>query len=150
MDNILIREARQSDLPMIEKLMAELSDSVDNDEGFDMDVVSENLRILLRDDSFHLLVAEANGSVVGVISLAIRRTILHSGPSGLIDELVVTGSYRGKGVGGQLINAAIEKCEKLGCCEIEVSTEFTNANARKFYNDCGFEERGVLFEKDLL
>jgi len=147
MDEIPIREAKQSDLPMIEKLMAELGDSVDNDEGFDMDIVSENLRILLHDDSFHILVAESNNSVIGVITLAFRRTLLHPGPSGLIDELVVTGSNRGKGVGGQLINAAIQKCEQLGCCEIEVSTETTNANARKFYKKCGFEEIGVMFEK---
>jgi len=96
------------------------------------------------------LVAEINGAIIGLIHFTIRKTLLHSGPSGLIDELVVTRSYRSRGIGGQLIDAATQKCKQLGCCEVEVSTEFANTNAREFYRKCGFEERGVILEKDLL
>ena len=149
MNSSIIREARESDLPMIEKLMAELVDSVADDEGFDMGIVSGNFRTLLNDDNSYILVAEADDSVIGVITLAIRRTLLHSGTSGLIEELVVSERHRGKGVGRQLIGAAIEKCEKMGCCKIEVSTETTNVDAREFYKSCGFEEIGILFEKGI-
>ena len=58
-------------------------------------------------------------------------------------------SYRGKGIGGQLLSSAIEKSRQLGCCEVEVSTEKTNIKAREFYKQYGFTERGVLFEIDL-
>jgi GNAT superfamily N-acetyltransferase len=150
MDDILIREARESDLPVIKELMTELIEAVDNEEGFDVHIVSENCRTLLSDVNSHILVAETNGSVIGVINFAVRKTLLHSGPSGLIDELVVSKSHRGKGVGKQLIYAAAEKCKQLGCCELEVSTEFTNTNARGFYKSCGFGEMGVLLEKGLL
>ena len=150
MTNILIREASGSDLPVIERLMAELIESVDDRERLDIYTVFENCRTLLGDANSHLLVAEINTSVIGVINFTIRRTLLHSGFSGLIDELVVTKSYRGKGVGKQLMHAAIEKCKQLGCCEIEVSTEFANTDAKAFYKGCGFVERGVIFEKDLL
>lgn len=67
----------------------------------------------------------------------------------MVDELVVTKEYRGKGVGRQLMLAAIDKCKRIGCCEIEVSTERTNVTATKFYRKCGFEERGTLLELDL-
>jgi ribosomal protein S18 acetylase RimI-like enzyme len=68
----------------------------------------------------------------------------------LIDELVVASSFRDKGVGRELLDAAVEKCKQLGCSEVEVSTEFTNTKAKEFYKRCGFEERGVILEKDLL
>jgi len=149
MNHILIRKANESDLPTIEKIMIELINSMDNKEGIDASAVLENCQSLLKENNSHLLIAEINREMVGFINFTIRRTILHSGPSGLIDEIVVTRNYRGKGVGKQLIGAAIEKCKQLGCCEVEVTTELTNVNAREFYKRCGFEERGVILEKDL-
>jgi len=83
--------------------------------------------------------------VAGFINFTTRKTISHRGLSGLIDELIVAKSYRGKGVGKQLLSSVIEKSRQLGCCEVEVSTEKTNIK----YRQCGFTERGVLFEIDL-
>lgn len=130
MNNILIRKATDSDLPIIEKLIIELIDSVDNREGIDTDITLEDCRNLLSDANSYFLLAEIEGTVIAFINFTLRKTLLHSGSSGLIDELVVTKSYRGKGVGKQLINAATQKCKHLGCSEVEVSTEFANTTAR--------------------
>jgi len=48
-----------------------------------------------------------------------------------------------------LIERVINECRKLDCCEVEVSTELTNATAQKFYKDCGFTKEGLLLEKHL-
>ena len=145
-----IRKAKESDLPAIAGLTTELIESVDNAEGLSINVLSKNYQILLGDPDSHILVAEVDETVIGIINFAVRRTLLHSGLSGLIDELVVTKVYRGKGIGKKLICSAVDKCRQLGCCEIEASTECTNTNARGFYKSCGFDERGVLLEKDLI
>jgi len=150
MNNILLRKAMESDLPIIEKLITELIESMDNKEGIDTNTAFENCRNLLSDTNSYLLVGEINGAIIGFIHFAIHKALLHSGPSGLIDEFIVTRSCRSKGVGKQLIDAATQKCKQLGCCEVEVSTEFANTTAREFYKSCGFEERGVILEKDLL
>jgi GNAT superfamily N-acetyltransferase len=149
MNHILIRKAKKSDLPAIGKLLAELIEAMDDTEGLDIRIAMETCRSLSKDAGSHLLVAEIEGSPVGFINFTVRQTILHRGPSALIDELVVAKEYRGKGAGKQLVLAAIEKCRQLGCCEVEVSTEKTNVEARKFYKKCGLEERGMLFEVDL-
>ena len=149
MKNIFIREAKESDLPAIENLALQLIESMESKEGIDLQGIYKNFRNLLKDSNSHILVAEVNGTVVGFISFAIHRTLLHIGLSGLIDELIVDKKHRGKGIGKQLVYAAIEKCKHIGCYEIEVTTEFTNINARKFYKSCGFEERGVILEKEL-
>ncbi|HAJ32206.1 MAG TPA: hypothetical protein DCK79_02365 [Candidatus Atribacteria bacterium] len=149
MTDIIIREAKASDLLAIKKLMLELIEAMGNTEGIDIKLIAENCRNLLSEVNSHILVAEIEGVIVGFVNLATRKTILHRGLSGLIDELIVAKSYRGKGVGRQLLSSAIEMSRQLGCCEVEVSTEKTNIKAREFYRQCGFTERGVLFEIDL-
>jgi GNAT superfamily N-acetyltransferase len=149
MKDILVREATKSDLPAIGKLLEDLTDAMDNTEGIDTGIALKTCEQLLNDASSHFLVAAREGIPVGFINFTIRQTILHRSPSALIDELVVAEKYQGKGVGKQLVLAAIKKCKQLGCCEVEVSTEKTNLKARGFYEKCGFEERGMLFEADL-
>jgi GNAT superfamily N-acetyltransferase len=149
MEDILIREATKSDLPAIGKLLEDLTNAMDDTEGIETGIAIKTCERFLDDASSHILVAAMEGTPVGFINFTIRQTILHRSPSALIDELVVAEEYQGKGVGKQLVLAAIEKCRQLGCCEVEVSTEKTNLKARKFYKRYGFEERGMLFEMDL-
>jgi ribosomal protein S18 acetylase RimI-like enzyme len=149
MTDIIIREAKKSDLLTIGKLTLELIEAMGNTEGIDVKLIAENCQNLLSEANSHILVAEIGGVVVGLLNFMTRKTILHSGLSGLIDEIIVAKSYRGKGLGKKLLSSAIEKSRQLGCCEVEVSTEKTNIKAREFYRQCGFTERGVLFEIDL-
>ncbi len=149
MKDILIRKATESDLPVIGKLLAELINAMDDTEGIDIRIDLKTCEQLLKDDNSHFLVAELKTTPVGFINFTVRQTVLHRSPSAMIDELVVTKEYQGKGIGKQLVLAAIDECRQLGYCEVEVSTERTNVKARKFYKKCGFEERGTLFEADL-
>lgn len=149
--NISIKQATEADLPFIKPLISELMDSMDNTEGFNIEQAFENCRSLIKDPAHHLLLAKDkdNDKVVGFVNFTTRKTIIHPGLSGLIDELVVCSSHRGLGIGKNLLLAAIEKCRKLGCCEVEVSTEKSNVHAREFYRRCGFEEDAVLLEINL-
>jgi ribosomal protein S18 acetylase RimI-like enzyme len=136
-------------LPAIKGLLAELINAIEDSESLEINKAIENCRILLNDANCTLLVAKAGDSMVGFINFTTRKTALHSAPSGLIDELIVAEEYRGQGIGRQLISAAVDKCRRLGCCEIEVSTEKTNTKAREFYKSCGFEDVGILLEMHL-
>lgn len=149
MTDIIIREAKESDLITIRELTLELIETMGDTEGIDIKLIAENCQNLLSEANSHILVAEIEGTIVGFVNFTTRKTILHRGLSGLIDELIVAESYHGKGIGRQLLSIAIEKGRKLGCCEVEVSTEKTNIKAREFYIQCGFTERGELFEIDL-
>jgi ribosomal protein S18 acetylase RimI-like enzyme len=146
---VSIVEAKESDLPAIEGLLAELVNAIQDSESLDISKAIGNCRILLNDANCNLLVAKVGDSVVGFIDFTTRKTALHPAPCGLIDELIVSEKYRGQGIGRQLISAAVDKCRQLGCCEIEVSTEKTNAKAREFYKSSGFEDVGVLLEMNL-
>ena len=149
MTDIIIREAKESDLLTIKKLTFKLIETMGNTEGIDIKLIAENCQNLLSEANSHILVAEIGRVVVGFVNFTTRKTILHRGLSGLIDEVIIAKSYRGKGLGKQLLSSAIKKSRQLGCCEVEVSTEKTNIKAREFYRQCGFAERGVFFEIDL-
>jgi ribosomal protein S18 acetylase RimI-like enzyme len=149
MNDIVIRKAKKSDLPAIKRLLAELINAMDDTECVDMRVAPGVWEHLLRDARSHFLVAAAGVTPVGLIHFTMRQTVLHRSPSGTIDELIVTSEYQRKGIGRQLVLAAIGRCRQLGCCEVEVSTEQTNLKARKFYRKCGFDKTEILFELDL-
>jgi ribosomal protein S18 acetylase RimI-like enzyme len=149
MSDIAIRPAREADLASIGPLIRELVESMDSAPDTRFQTAIENCRALMRDPRNHTLVATSGDSVIGFINFTTRRTIVHTRPSGLIDELVVAARFRDKGIGKHLVSAALQKCRELGCDEIEVSTEKTNVRARGFYKKCGFDEDAVLLEKHL-
>ena len=147
--DITVELATEADLPSIKPLLLKLMDVMDNTEGFDVEQSFENCIILIKNPAHHMLVAKDKDTVVGFVNFTTRKTIMHPGPSGLIDELIVSRSYRGLGIGKQLLLAAIQKCRELECCEVEVSKEKSNTKAREFYQRCGFEEDAVLLEMGL-
>jgi ribosomal protein S18 acetylase RimI-like enzyme len=150
MSNIVsIEETAESDLPAIWALLRELFSTVGNYHGIEHQKVIENYRLLVSDADSYLLVAKAEETVVGFITLRTHQTISHPGLSAVIDELVVSKGYRRQGIGELLVSAVIEKCRQLGCCELEVSTYKSSTEARDFYKRCGFREDTVLFGMDI-
>jgi GNAT superfamily N-acetyltransferase len=142
-------EAIESDLPAIIALLEELSLNLERSHDLDQRQLMSNGLALIHDPRAHILLAKDGANAVGLIHFSTRKTALHPTPSALIDELVVTQSYRNKGIGSELLKAAIVKCRLLGCCELEVSMESSNRKARDFYHKHGFAEEAILLEMDL-
>ena len=136
-------------MPSIKPLLAELAEVAGEGEAFDAEAAYGNCALLMKDPDHIILVAKDDAVVAGFIHFTIRQTVLHQRPSGLIDEVVVSKKYREHGIGKHLVLACVAKCRELGCGEVEVSTRKTNARARKFYKESGFEEDWVLLEMDL-
>lgn len=149
MNRVTIRNAKKSDLPAINQLIFQLISTLDKKEDIDPEFVSRNSRSLFRSADSHFFVAEDGKAVLGFVHFTTRGTVTHRGLSGLVDELVVAKDFRKAGIGTRLLLASIQRCRELACCEVEVSTEKTNKSARAFYRRCGFEERGILLERDL-
>jgi ribosomal protein S18 acetylase RimI-like enzyme len=148
-NDIRIERALETDLPSITSLLAELMEAMTDTESFDIEQAVQNCRSLIRSPEQYVLVARKGDNVLGFVNFSTRKTMMHRALSALIDELVVSKNYRGLGIGKQLIQAVVDECRKLGCCEVEVSTEKSNTKARRFYRSRGFGEDAVLLELDL-
>ena len=148
-ENIKIYPAAEEDLAGISSLIVELQRELNEDNGPSQETIQNNLRKLYKDSNSYFYLARHKKKIVGFINFSLRRTILHPSPSALIDEMIVSKKYRGKGIGESLVKEVVRKCRDLGCCELEVSTLKNNQKARKFYRKCGFEDQAFLLEMDL-
>jgi ribosomal protein S18 acetylase RimI-like enzyme len=141
---IKIRSCEKRDLKAVAGLLNELKDVA----AADIDFTEENLLNVfeqMKDHSFYLnLVAEIDGTIAGFISVVFYKTLFHKGGTALINELIISRSYRGKGIGRLLIERVKEEAVNRGMDELEVGTEKTNEAAQAFYKKCGFDEEFVL------
>ena len=55
-----------------------------------------------------------------------------------IHDIAVLSSYRGQGVGWQLLGAVENKARTLGCCKLTLEVRNDNHPARVLYEDFGF------------
>ncbi len=77
--------------------------------------------IVQNNEKGTVLVAEQDGDAVGVLTLSYPTAIRCAGIYTCIEELIVSERARGKGVGGQLLEAAIAEATAKGCAEIQVN-----------------------------
>lgn len=71
----------------------------------------------------------------------------HAAGSGLIEELIVSGSARGRGAGSALLADLLRRLAAAGCAEVSVSTMPDNEGAKRFYRSHGLVDEAVFLEK---
>jgi PhnO protein len=98
-----------------------------------------------------LLVAERlDGTVIGWIELAVRRTV-EFGEAAEIQAFVVTASERGHAVGSTLLDAAESWARERGLGRMRVRSNVVRERTHRFYLERGYAERKrqVVFDKTL-
>ncbi len=148
-NTVSVAEAARGDLPDIESLVIELTSELRVPKTISTLEIRNGLHKVFGKVNSYLLVAKTNGITIGFLHLNIRQTTFHPEPVASVDALVVANKYRRQDVGSRLVSVAVEKCRRLGCCELEVSTEKTNKIAKDFYRRCGFKNTGPIFEMDI-
>ena len=77
--------------------------------------------IVKNDEKGTTLVAEQEGDLVGVLTLSYPVAIRCGGIYSSIEGFIVSERVQGKGVGGQLLEAAIAEATAKGCYEIQAN-----------------------------
>jgi GNAT superfamily N-acetyltransferase len=87
----------------------------------------------------HLMVAEQDGMVIGVLQLSILQYLTYQGGKrALIEGVRVHESARGKGLGRQMFEWAIARARDLGCHVVQLTTDKQRPDALRFYESLGF------------
>lgn len=144
--NIEIRPARREDIPRVFELICELAEFENGRHQ-----VETTPEILERDGFgenplYQLLVADNgddNSSHVVGMALSYFRYSTWKGKRLYLEDLIVTESARGKGVGKALLNATIELARQTECSGLMWQVLDWNTPAIKFY-----EKFGVRIEED--
>ena len=85
-----------------------------------------------------VFVAEADGKVAGYISTRLDR----EAAKGRIPNLAVDEAARGRGLGRQLIEHALEYLRREGMAFVMIETMVNNPVGQHLYPSCGFVEAG--------
>jgi ribosomal protein S18 acetylase RimI-like enzyme len=124
---IAIRRLRAADADVLQRVAADV---------FDGPVHPRWTHEFLADARHHLLVAEDDGQVVGMVS-AVDYVHPDKAPQLWINEIGVAPSHQRRGIGRQLLGAMLAHGRALGCTEAWLGTEETNVPARRLYESAG-------------
>lgn len=87
-----------------------------------------------------ILAAEADGRVIGSLSLHAIPHLERTGRWARIESLVVDESARGTGAGRALIAAAEQTARRWDCLAVEVTSSRSRADAHAFYRQMGYSD----------
>ncbi|HEU4746424.1 MAG TPA: GNAT family N-acetyltransferase [Anaerolineales bacterium] len=102
----------------------------------------EELQELVGSESSTLLVAcesDESSPIVGMLSLTIYR--VPTGLRSIIEDVVVDGSARRKGIGEALMQKAIELAQDAGAEGISLTSNPQREAANRLYQSLGFQLR---------
>ena len=117
---IKIRKATLEDADQVIELFKQFPSS-ESPDSWQENAAPAYREVVKNDEMGTVLVAEEEGDVIGVLTLSYPVAIRCAGVYTCIEEFIVSERARGKGVGGQLIEAAIAEAASRGCYEIQVN-----------------------------
>jgi GNAT superfamily N-acetyltransferase len=82
----------------------------------------------------HALVAERDGTLVGLVHYIFHRNTTLLGPICYLQDLFTDASVRGQGVGRALIEAVYDRAQSAGSPRVYWLTHETNHTAMKLYD----------------
>lgn len=138
-------EFRLAVLQDLDQIVAMLADDVlgSKRERYEQPLPASYLQAfqaIAKDPNNELVVACFGNEVVGVQQITFTPYITHQGGwRATIEGVRTASSVRGKGVGTQLINWAIERAKERGCHLIQLTTDKQRPDALRFYERLGFQ-----------
>lgn len=95
------------------------------------------LEAIVDNDHSVLYVARLDGRIVGSLTLAFYR--IPTGVKAWIEDVVVSSSARGQGVGEALNRAAIAEAAHRGAKNVSLTSRSSREAANRLYQRLGFE-----------
>ncbi|MBZ0319305.1 MAG: GNAT family N-acetyltransferase [Anaerolineae bacterium] len=116
--------------------------------GFDEGHVRRTLADFLNHPDYGraYLIADSD-AWVGYFILTFGYSLEFGGRDAFIDEIYLTESHRGQGVGRQTIAFILEQARAIGIKAVHLEVMPQNTRAHRFYLQVGFENRGQLMSQ---
>jgi len=134
----LIGPARADDVPGMSHLLAQ--QLVEHHVEVDVVRLERSVRAVVDDPALGaLLVARADGAVVGVAFLSWIHSLEHQGPSAWLDDVYVDPAHRGRGLGRSLVEAALTHARATGRAAIDLEVDADHASIARLYERMGFQ-----------
>ena len=147
MGTVTVRSARPEDLPRLVELLefgALVEGKEDRDDG---GAYASALEEISNTPGCAVLVAEADGEVVGTCQLIVFRHLqARGGRCAEIESMHVHPDHRGRGIGTQLLASAVEAARQAGCYRIQLTSNRQRPDAHRFYEREGLTGSHIGFK----
>lgn len=135
-----IRIATPDDLPTLFELMR----GYYRDDGLTFDPVRNGaaMRRLLQEPHWgRVLLLVDESSPIGYLAICIGYSLELGGNDAFIDEVYVQPEYRGRGLGGRLLQQAVALAPELGIRALHLEVDRGNEPAQRLYAALEFRKR---------
>jgi GNAT superfamily N-acetyltransferase len=133
-----IRLASSADLPTLVRLLGDLF-SIEVDFTPDPEAQERGLALMLAEPQRRaVIVAEAEGAVIGMVTGQLLVSTAQGGLSVLVEDMVVDARHRGHGVGRALLAAVEHWAVDRGATRLQLLADRENAPALAFYARAGW------------
>lgn len=139
--SLTIRVADRRDVVAIVEMLA------DDHLGRKREVVSNPLPesyyaafdVIDRDPNNELIVALQDDRVVGTLQITYTPSLSYQGSwRATLESVRTAGDLRGKGIGSELVRWALSRAKERGCRMVQLSTDKSRVDAKRFYEKLGF------------
>lgn len=112
------------------------------------DILKERVVEMANYSNYECVGAFDDGKMIGISGLW-YSTRHYIGKSVEPDHVIISGEYRGKGIGKRFFEWIYEYTKQKGCEAMELNTYSTNTKSHKFYYNEDFNIYGFHFVKIL-
>lgn len=155
--NIIYRMAQKQDINDINELFIEMIKTINDrmiSEGVEAYTELEKgydegyLDTFFENDNRVIFVADYQNKVIGYLSAVAYDNYLY------LDDYCVTNSFRGKGIGSNLIKMSEDYAKAKNLEEVHLHVQTANHESREFYSRKGYgfiseEEKRILLSKKI-
>jgi ribosomal protein S18 acetylase RimI-like enzyme len=97
-----------------------------------------------------LAVVELDGAVVGCLQLSFIPGLSRRGQwRGQVESVRIAAAHRGGGLGRAMFTWAIAECRARGCGMVQLTSDKSRTDARRFYESLGFRASHEGMKLDL-
>ncbi|MEY3743522.1 MAG: hypothetical protein RLZZ541_577 [Pseudomonadota bacterium] len=140
MEQISYLQAQSTDIADLVCLLATLF-SIEQDFNPDFSNQEKGLALLIRSpNTGTICVAKnTNGKVIGMVSAQLVISTAQGTPSAWVEDMVVEEAYRGKGIGKQLLQRALDWAKAKGATRAQLLVDLSNGEALGYYQHLQWE-----------
>ncbi|MFC8227584.1 GNAT family N-acetyltransferase [Streptomyces sp. NPDC057287] len=150
MSDLDVRSAALADIPAVVAMLADDPLGAQRESPDDLRPYHAAFRRLADDPNQHLVVAVREDRVVGTLQLTIVPGLSRRGATrSVIEGVRVHADERGSGLGTQLIQWAVDESRRQNCQLVQLTSDVTRTDARRFYERLGFSASHVGFKLTL-
>ncbi|WP_019565500.1 GNAT family N-acetyltransferase [Agrobacterium sp. 10MFCol1.1] len=152
LDTLIIRTARQEDVPALAAIYAadEIGGHGDTADESALPDYLAAFRDIEASPTETLYVAELDGEIVGTFQTAILTKLIGRGAKSMVIEAVQTRpDMRGRGIGAVMINYCLDEARASGMKAVQLTSNVARLDAHRFYERLGFEKRHFGFRMKL-